>query len=180
MEHNNRKAVAILKEKEENSPIEINKYTRAAWNLTYSALWMNNNFSSMEVQFAQQFITEFITASADYFKEYRCYCQRIAMVHAYINKNHGRYIPPPTIWFDAANENGFYGTEKWMANLEKKRKSLPLFRIEYKALAEGILEMIEEPFISNYNYWKTYFLERGHDDICQLFVSSIVAGIINK
>src|SRR5206468_3230311 len=106
-------------------------------------------FSSMEIEFAQQFITGFITGSADYFKQYSFYCQRIAMVHAFINKNGGRYIPPPTTWFDAANENGFYGTEKWMANLERKRKSLPLFRIEYKALAEGMLEMIEEPDISN-------------------------------
>ncbi|HEU0065158.1 MAG TPA: hypothetical protein VFQ58_09005, partial [Flavisolibacter sp.] len=154
-------------------------YARAAWNLTYTALWMNNNFSSMEVEFAQQFITAFIAGSDDYFKRYRFYCQRIAMVHAYINEKDGRYIPPPTIWFDAANVNGFYGTEKWMANLEKKRKSLPLFRMEYKALAEGVLEMIEEPVISNYNYWKAYFLERGHDEIYQLFVSSIVVGIIN-
>jgi len=40
--------------------------------------------------------------------------------------------------------------------------------------------MIEEPVISNYNYWKEYFLERGHHDIYKLFVSSIVAGIINQ
>src|SRR4051812_9149428 len=99
MEQNKRTAVTILKENEENSQIEINKYTRAAWNLTYTALWMNNSFSAMEVEFAQQYITEFIRGSGDYFKEYRNYCQRIIMAHAYVNKNHGRYIPPPTIWF---------------------------------------------------------------------------------
>jgi hypothetical protein len=180
MEHNNRTIISNWKGKKEDAQIEINKYTVAAWNLTYTALWMDNSFSSMEVEFAQQFIMQFISRSTDNYREYQVYCQRIAMVHSYINKNDGKYIPPPTIWFDAANESGFYGTEKWMTNLAKKRKSLPLFKIEYKALAEGILEMIEEPVMSNFNYWKAYFLERGHNDIYQLFASSTIAVIINK
>lgn len=159
---------------------QIELYISAAWNLSYSAYWELLDFSAEEIRTAKEFIRRSITSENDAYMNYLNFCQRVLMAYMYIKREHNKYIPIPSIWFDEGNTNGYAGTIKWMNSLSTKRKSLPLFRIELKAMAEAILEMNEEPCMANFRYWRSYLLERKQNGLYSLFVSVVMNGLLCK
>ena len=158
----------------------LDLYIKAAWNLSYSAFWDQLDFSITEIETAKEFISVFISTGEDPYSNYLVFCQRVLMAYSYINKEDGKYIPLPSTWFKRANEKGFIGTVKWMDSLKLKRKSIPLYRIELKALAEAVLEMTEDPTVANFRYWKSYLLERKQGMLYYLFVSVVMNGMLSS
>ena len=155
-------------------------YSQAAWNLSYSAFWELLDFSIVEIDTAMKFIKEFIYKGDDPYDNYLIFCQRVIMAYSYIKRENGKYVPLPSNWFDKANDNGFAGTAKWMDALNNKRKALPLYRIELKAMAEAVLEMTEDPTVANFRYWKTYLLDRKQEGLYSLFISVVMNGLMTN
>ena len=160
-----------------NNSIDI--YTQAAWNLSYSAFWEQFDFSVIEIETAREFIHSFICNGVDPYANYMAYCQRVLMAYSYIKNENEKYIPLPSKWFDKANDKGFIGTSRWMEVLNIKRKAIPLYRIELKAMAEAVLEMNEDPTVRNFRYWKSYLLDRKQEWLYSLFVSVVMNGMLS-
>ena len=157
----------------------IDLYTKAAWNLSYSAFWELLEFSVVEIETGRQFIHEFICNGNDPYENYMAYCQRVLMAYSYIKNENGKYISLPSVWFDKTNDKGFIGTARWIEALNNKRRAIPLYRIELKAMAEGVLEMNEDPTVQNFRYWKTYLLDRKQEWLYSLFVSVVMNGMLS-
>jgi hypothetical protein len=158
----------------------IDLYTEAAWNLSYSAFWELYEFSIAEIETARQFISGFISNGNDPYANYLTYCQRVLMAYSFIRNENGKYVPLPSNWFDKKNDKGFSGTIKWMDALNLKRKSVPLHRIELKAMAEAVLEMTEDPSVPNFRYWKSYLIDRKQEWLYFLFVSVVMNGMLTN
>ena len=156
----------------------LDLYIKAAWNLSYSAFWDQLDFSITEIETAKKslvclFQLVKILIAITWFFVKGC----LWLIAILIKK----YIPLPSTWFKQANEKGFIGTVKWMDSLKLKRKSIPLYRIELKALAEAVLEMTEDPTVANFRYWKSYLLERKQGILYySLFVSVIMNGMLSS
>lgn len=159
---------------------QINIYIQAAWNLAYASFWDQLDFSILELESAREFISAFISNSTNPYENYLEFCQRVLMAFGYIKTGNGKYIPLPSIWFNNTNDKGFKGTLKWMDDLNCKRRSVPLYRIELKAMAEAVLEMVEEPTVANFRYWKTYLLERKQEWLYSLLISVVMNGMLRS
>lgn len=146
---------------------------KAAWNITYTSLWNTWTLSAYELNGSKNFIRNFIVNSSDTFKGYQEYCQRVLLAREYIIKNPDKYVPVPSKWFHTNNCNGFAGTSRWFLNTQDIRKSLPLYRSQFKALPEAVLEMLEEPSARNFHYWRDWFISRDKQATANLFLSII-------
>lgn len=156
--------------KVDNNNESINKMIDAAWQISYTSFWNTWTLSHFEVEGSKQFIKKFITRSEDRYNNYLEYCQRVLLAREFIIKNPQKYIPLPSKWFNKYNHNGFAGTYKWFMNLIATRRSLPLYRQQFKALPEAILEMHEEPTGKNFHYWRGWFIEREYQATANLFL----------
>lgn len=139
---------------------QISIYTHAAWLCAYTALYYGLLFSPAELEVAKNRITQHFLQQQEVFKSYIAFCERVLQARQYILNGSNRYVPFPSVWLDPQNSTGFSGTAEWHSRLQQQRKAAPLFRIEWKALAEAILEMIEEGTNETYQYWCSYFIER--------------------
>jgi hypothetical protein len=151
----------------------IKVLVNSAWNFAYSALWSHCFFSTLEKDKARKAIRCYLLHSPDQEKAYYNFCQRVLLARDYVNKNPARFIPLPAQWLDESNENGFAGTEAWLDQMLEKRTSLPLYRREWKALAEAVLEMATDASEKNFWYWKVYFLERAERNLWELFLGIV-------
>ncbi|MFY7936773.1 MAG: hypothetical protein ACOVOQ_05315 [Flavobacterium sp.] len=145
----------------------------AAWLVAYTALWNGTVFSTTEQQQTKQLIEQFLQANTDTNAAYNAFVQRVLMARMYIQKNHKALAVTPTEWLATNNNNGFVGTATWYTQLQEKRQAMPLYRLELKAFAEAILDMEEEPTARNFHYWRSYFIERNHQGLLNLFLSCI-------
>ena len=144
-----------------------------AWHLACTALWNNEVFSDKEKEQAQSAIKNYLHSAPDVYQAYLVFCQRVLLTRQYINNSCNRYMPLPTHWLDRNNESGFTGTAKWYDKIKEVRASLPIYKIELKALAEAILEMKEEPTVANFNYWRNYFIEKKAPGLLFLFLATL-------
>ena len=151
----------------------LNQLSETAWILSYTALWNTMVFSETETETSKSFIYNHFNSSSDPYRSYIAYSERVLLARAYVNKYSGRYIPLPSLWFSETNAKGFAGTKKWHDQLVLIRSSLPLYKLELKALAEAVLEMNEEASLSNYRYWKSYFIEKNAMDLLSLFMAIV-------
>lgn len=151
----------------------FNVLVNAAWNFAHMALWSHCLFSTLEKDKAKKAIRLYLLHSPDPEKAYYNFCQRVLLARDYVNKNPARFIPLPAQWLDESNENGFAGTAAWLDQMLDKRSSLPLYRREWKALAEAVLEMATDASEKNFWYWKIYFLERGESALWELFLGIV-------
>jgi len=156
---------------------DIAKLVAAGWNLAYTALWNGEEFSKTEIEIAQISIKHYISNTAEPYKGYLMFCQRVLMARQYLLNNPDKYVPVPTAWLCPCNFNGYVGTERWYTRLQEIRKSQPLFRHQYKALAEALLEMMEEPTSDNFHYWRGWFAERECHATMNVFLSAVANGI---
>lgn len=166
------KLTVILGQLQEQS--QVNHLVDTAWNFAYSCLWNNMQFSSREVQVSKEKIREYFELAKLPRKAFLTFCQRILLARHYINSVKGRYLPLPSQWFDKENELGFAGTKEWYWEIKSIRTSLPSYKEELKALAEAVLEYSEEPTSKNFNYWRSYFIEKGTPGLLTLFQVSAI------
>jgi hypothetical protein len=148
----------------------------AAWGLATTALWSTALFSATETSAARRMITELFTAAADPYKAYLAFGERVLLARQYLAGHRHRYIPLPTVWLHPDNEKGYRGTEAWHRKILEVRASLPVYKIELRALAEGLLEMTEDPTVQNFLYWKEYFIAKRAPGLLQLFLGVLANG----
>jgi hypothetical protein len=144
------------------------QYVNTAWNFAYSALWNTVKFSVRETELAKQKIAAHLL-SENPEKTLLAFCQRVLLARDYITKNPGRYIPLPSVWLDEKNTLGFSGTQRWYDQISTIRKSLPAYKTGIKALAEAVIEVSKDPSRGNYEYWRSYFIERNTPGLLNLF-----------
>jgi hypothetical protein len=154
----------------------IYNLSETCWVLTYTALWNTSIFSETETEKAREFIFHYLITSDNAYKAYINLSQRVLLARNYINNGMNRFIPLPSQWFDIKNEKGFLGTQKWYDQMQSIRSSLPVYKIELKALAEAVLEMNEDGSLNNYRYWKHYFIEKNCPDLLNLFMAIVANG----
>jgi hypothetical protein len=152
---------------------DVKVLVHAAWNFANTALWSHCLFSSLEKDKARKAIRLFLVQSPDTEKAYYHFCQRVLLAKEYVRKDSNRFIPLPAQWLDESNVNGFAGTEAWLKQMLDRRSSLPLYRREWKALAEAVLEMALDASEKNFWYWKIYFLERREWELWRLFLGAV-------
>ena len=148
----------------------------AAWVLATTALWNTALFSATETVTARAMITELFAAAPDPYKAYLAFSERVLLARHYLAGSRQRYVPLPTVWLHPDNEKGYRGTEAWHRKVLDVRASLPVYKIELRALAEGVLEMTEEPTVQNFLYWKSYFIEKRAPGLLQLFLGVLANG----
>ncbi|MCU7551609.1 hypothetical protein OCK74_20990 [Chitinophagaceae bacterium LB-8] len=163
----------ITQQHEIRAEVSLNLMVRAAWNFAYTALWAHNLFSSQEKERAQNAIRQYLLQCTDRERAYYCFCERVLLAREYVRQGNHRYIPLPSHWLDRNNPNGFAGTEAWLDQMLDRRSSLPLYRWEWKALAEAVLEMARDDSDKTFWYWKIYFLERGEGLLWELFLEIV-------
>jgi hypothetical protein len=151
----------------------MNVLVTAAWNFAHMTLWSQCLFSTLEKDKARKAIRLYLVQSPDPEKAYDHFCQRVLLAREYVQKDPSRFIPLPAHWLDEKNVNGFAGTQAWLDQMLDKRASLPLYRREWKALAEAVLEMATDASEKNFWYWKIYFLERGERTLWELFLGIV-------
>ena len=148
----------------------------AAWVLAHTALWDTAIFSVTETEGARAFIRDELTKAPDAYKAYLAFGERVLLARYYVAARRGRYVPLPTVWLHPDNPKGYRGTVAWHQKILDTRASLPVYKIELRALAEGVLEMTEEPTVQNFLYWKHYFIEKRAPGLLQLFLSVLANG----
>lgn len=149
----------------------IQHLTDAAWMLACTALWNTALFSATETEKARTLIKELFIKAEDPYKAYLAFGERVLLARHYLSGSRSRYIPLPTVWLDPLNEKGYRGTALWHQHILETRAALPVYKIELRALAEGVLEMTEEPTVQNFLYWKNYFIEKRAPGLLRLFLS---------
>jgi hypothetical protein len=176
MIHEENKSTTITNETLTNQST-INPYLEhlihTAWHLACTALWNNEVFSDKEKEEARSAIKHYLLSATDAYQAYLMFCQRVLLARQYITKSSNRYMPLPSHWLDKNNETGFAGTSKWYDKIREVRASLPIYKIELKALAEAILEMKEEPTAANFQYWRNYFIEKKAPGLLFLFLATL-------
>jgi len=148
----------------------------AAWNLAHTALWDTAIFSATEVEGARALLREELTKAPDAYKAYLAFGERVQLARYYVAARPDRYVPLPTVWLHPDNAKGYRGTAAWHQRILDMRASLPVYKIELRALAEGVLELTEEPTVQNFLYWKRYFIEKKAPGLLQLFLSVLANG----
>ncbi|HEY1113527.1 MAG TPA: hypothetical protein VGE66_08190 [Chitinophagaceae bacterium] len=148
----------------------------AAWVLATTALWNTALFSASETAAARTMIAELFATAADPYKAYLAFGERVLLARHYLAGSRQRYVPLPTVWLHPGNEKGYRGTEAWHRKILEVRASLPVYKIELRALAEGVLEMSEEPTVQNFLYWKSYFIDKRAPGLLQLFLGVLANG----
>jgi hypothetical protein len=158
-----------LREAKLKNDAAVEQLAATAWNFTYAALWSNCQFSAKEENTAKEAITSFFNLFKIPEKGFSVFCQRVALAKIESGKSQPVITPLPSHWLDWRNDDGFISTKQLFDSIEKTRASLPLYKIELKALSEGVLEFAQEPTKENFHYWQQYFIERKHSSILTLF-----------
>jgi hypothetical protein len=154
----------------------LDKLVATAWTFSYSVLWNGETFSIKETHTAKRIIRYHISNSDNLYDAYLEFCQRVLLAWEYVNKEPDRFIPRPALWLCPDNRFGYMGTESWFEYLKLIRRSLPLYRHQFKALPEAIMEMQDEPTAANFHYWRTWFLERSKQRALNLFLCVLANG----
>jgi hypothetical protein len=162
-----------IQEDKTKSTGNIDLLVHAAWNFAYTVLWNQNIFSLAEKEKAKRMIRQHLLSYQHAEKGYYSFCQRVLLAREYVSQNNQRFIPIPSVWLDHNNANGFAGTEAWMNKLLEKRSSIPLYKRNWKALAEAVLEMATDDTEQVFWYWKIYFLEREEGELWKLFLGIV-------
>jgi hypothetical protein len=163
-----RLARAAKKAKDIYSP-ELTVLTNTAWHTAYTSLWNCTQFSTAETDTAKKAIGSFLQLHKTPEKGFIVFCQRIAIAKF---ENSLQFLVNnwlPSDWFDWRNDEGFIGTKQRFDSIEKHRASLPMYKQELKAFAEGVLEFSQEPTVRNYKFWRQYFIDREKPQLLELF-----------
>ncbi|HEX9510607.1 MAG TPA: hypothetical protein VF939_08990, partial [Puia sp.] len=147
---------------------ELPKLAGIAWIFVSSALWNCTQFSTLEKQAAQKKITRYLRLSLNCRRAFLAFCERVLLAKLCLPKGPGS-LTLPSVWLDRRHAKGFSETRTAYRQVKALRKSLPLYKYEWKALAEAVLDFGEDPTAENFRYWKNYFTEKQAPGLLQLF-----------
>jgi hypothetical protein len=152
---------------------QLNLLTNVAWKIAHTALWNATEFSNKEEEGAKDFIRNFIQKANNPVKAFSEFTQRVLLARMYILSHPGKYAPYPSRWFKASNSMGFAGTSKWFQTITMNRYSQPTYKLELKAFGEAVVEVAETNSSADFNYWRTYFIERRCKGLLSLYLSTV-------
>lgn len=152
---------------------QLHQLTSLSWHIAFTALWNGEQFSSVEIERAQELIKEYLKQQPGPRKAYIELAQRVLLARQYILTHPGAFAPIPSQWFSPANKNGFAGTQRWLASLEETRKARPLYRQALKAFPEAIWETTQSANAKDFHYWRSYFAQNNEQSLLNLFLATV-------
>lgn len=152
---------------------QLDHLTSLAWQISFTALWNGQEFSTPEKEKASRLIKDFLQSRPNPLKAYAEYVQRVLLARQYILSHPGKYVPLPVQWLSPENKNGFAGTQRWYAAIENTRHSLPAFKQTLKAFPEAVLETVQSGKANDFHYWRSYFAEREAQGLLNLFLATL-------
>lgn len=147
---------------------EFHTLCHIAWIFVSSCLWNCTQFSTKEKQASLEKIAGYLRLAKNQRRGFLSFCERILAARLY-NPPDAGYVTLPSSWLDRHNRKGLSASRHAYIQLKALRESLPLYRYEWKALAEAVLDFGEEPTGDNFRYWKNYFTEKQAPGLLQLF-----------
>lgn len=156
-----------------NDVLQAEGLAATAWNFAATTLWSDLILSQKETEEAKLLIRNHLLGSNDLKRSYLAFCQRVLLTHQYLKNASNRFVPLPSTWLHPENMKGFAGTKQWYEKVAEVRRSLPDYKIEWKALAEAVWELSQEPTSNNFQYWRSYFIERKTPALLSLFLNTI-------
>ena len=135
--------------------------TSAGWSIAKASLFYFHHYREAEIEKLKLIISRLFANAHDPYLAYLEFCQRIMLADEYINRYRGgMLITHAVIWFRPCFPLGYFKT-KWMYDdLMSIRKKKPIWKKEWKDLAEAALDLVEGPFRENFEYWTNWFNER--------------------
>ncbi len=146
----------------------LEKLALSAWIFAHTTLWNCTKFSTKEQVAAQDKIKEFLRREKQPRQAFLAFCERVLLAKLSVVKGSDG-LSLPSAWLDRGNAKGLAATRIAHQKVKTLRESLPLYKYEWKALAEAVLEFSEEPTASNFRYWADYFTEKQASGLLQLF-----------
>jgi hypothetical protein len=139
----------------------------AAWIIAGTSLWNGIAISKDEEKTAKKMLRREFHFFINPYKAYLNFCQRILFTADEMKTT--ALLQTPANWLAAGNDKGYASTLPDLMKLEEIRKKWPLYKVEYKVLAEAVLHMTEEPLKIHYAYWTGWFNERQLKHAAKLF-----------
>ena len=141
---------------------DIGSLALSAWSIAQAVLFSGQLYTQKEKQKILMHIRSFLLSSHDPYQAYLEFCQRIMLARHYTYRNsNGLLYHHPARWFRQGYSIGFDKTKPMYERLIKRRKKDPLWKKEWKALAEAIHEMHESPTCCVFLYWQKWFLNNN-------------------
>lgn len=152
---------------------DLKSMIEAATGCCLLALWPGGITEEKEVSLLKQGFRAFLVQQPDQYGRFVELVQRILLTKEYY-RLYGRTNKPclPSLWL--ADASGFLLSASWYKALEKKRKTIPLYKLEWKALAEALLEITEQGSLGLLRYWNNWFLKHNAVTEMLLFHKYIV------
>ena len=135
--------------------------TSAGWSIAKASLFYLHNYNENEMEKITGFINRSLSNANDPYLAYLEFCQRILLAHEYLKRFKGGTLSTHAlIWLRSGKGMGFGKTKQLYNKLLKIRKTKPLWKKEWKELAEAVLDLVEGPLRENFEYWVNWFRER--------------------
>lgn len=150
------------------------------WNFAYCCLWNATEFSSREIDAAKSKINQYLSLHKDPERGLISFCERILLARYYVAKKVWPQPSLPSLWLDRATQEGFSGTKKWYDEIKSIRLSLPKHKVELRAMAEAVIEFASDPTVQNYNYWRSYLIDRNAPSLLGLFQVTAIHFLCNR
>jgi hypothetical protein len=152
---------------------DLTSMIEAATGCCLLVLWPGRITEKKEVNLLKQSFRAFLLQQPDQYGRFVELVQRIILTKEY-HRLFGltNTAQPLSQWLD--DGNGFLLSATWFRALETKRKTIPLYKLEWKALAEALLEITEEGSLELLRYWNNWFLKHNAVTEMLLFHQYIV------
>jgi hypothetical protein len=124
---------------------DINKLTDAAWRFAQNALWTEQLLPTREVTLTKNYIQEYLIEATDKKRAFTALCQRVLLAQRYIANGAGRFVPPPSVWFNRYYRFGFAGTLDWLYGVEQQRRLIPGYLAHIEAQADDYYHYATKP-----------------------------------
>jgi len=145
----------------------------AGWNYAWVVLFSTHRYCKAQQEKIINHIFNFLAGNSQAFEGYIEFCKRISLAADHTGKhNNGRMPIPALVWFDPSYTEGFQRT----GLLYKQFLEKPFFQKgqarHWKALAEAILDNIEENSKTSFDYWANWFRQRRAWEFLYFFIQA--------
>lgn len=145
----------------------------AAYWLAICAIWPAKSISNKDAVETCKLVQSIICDGKYRFNNYIALCERILLFKAYAIE-YKVVIPSPLKWFRLELESS--PTSVLYKSLLRKRIKEPLYRLEWKGLAEAVLDLSEDGSDKCIGYWEKWLSERNAFEELRLFSLYSVSG----
>jgi hypothetical protein len=146
---------------------DLKSMIEAATGCCLLVLWPGRITEKKEVNLLKQGFRAFLLQQPDQYGRFVELVQRILLTKEYYRLyGLANTAQLASQWLD--DGNGFLLSATWFKALEKKRNTIPLYKLEWKALAEALLEITEEGSLELLRYWNNWF--RKHNAVAEMLL----------